>query len=76
MYPVDVQDSTVDALCVHRFPAHRLLYAGEIAGHLMRGTNEGLLHRAPPAPIFRPSDTKLLLRQRASEKTTFPGHVD
>lgn len=41
-------------------------------GHLMENINRGLLHRAFSAFIFRPSDGKLLLQQRASEKITFP----
>jgi len=40
--------------------------------HLMENINKGLLHRAFSAFIFRPSDAKLLLQQRASEKITFP----
>lgn len=41
-------------------------------GHLMENINKGLLHRAFSAFVFRPSDGKLLLQQRASEKITFP----
>jgi len=41
-------------------------------GHLMENINKGLLHRAFSVFIFRPSDGKLLLQQRASEKITFP----
>lgn len=48
------------------------LYADSIAGHLMVNINQGLLHRAFSAFVFRPSDAKLLLQQRASEKITFP----
>jgi isopentenyl-diphosphate delta-isomerase len=44
----------------------------ENAGHLMENINKGLLHRAFSAFVFRPSDGKLLLQQRASEKITFP----
>ncbi|KAG5731579.1 Isopentenyl-diphosphate Delta-isomerase [Termitomyces sp. T112] len=40
--------------------------------HLMENINKGLLHRAFSVFIFRPSDGKLLLQQRASEKITFP----
>jgi len=40
--------------------------------HLMTNINKGLLHRAFSAFIFRPTDGKLLLQQRASEKITFP----
>lgn len=43
-----------------------------LAGHLMENINKGLLHRAFSAFIFRPSDGKLLLQQRAAEKITFP----
>jgi len=38
----------------------------------MENIRKGLLHRAFSAFIFRPSDAKLLLQQRASEKITFP----
>jgi isopentenyl-diphosphate delta-isomerase len=38
----------------------------------MENINKGLLHRAFSAFIFRPSDAKLLLQQRALEKITFP----
>jgi isopentenyl-diphosphate Delta-isomerase len=38
----------------------------------MENINKGLLHRAFSALVFRPSDGKLLLQQRASEKITFP----
>jgi isopentenyl-diphosphate delta-isomerase type 1 len=41
-------------------------------GHLMENINKGLLHRAFSAFVFRPSDGKLLLQKRASEKITFP----
>jgi len=40
--------------------------------HLMENIKKGLLHRAFSAFVFRPSDGKLLLQQRASEKITFP----
>ncbi|PAV21970.1 Isopentenyldiphosphate isomerase [Pyrrhoderma noxium] len=40
--------------------------------HLMENINKGLLHRAFSAFVFRPSDGRLLLQQRASEKITFP----
>lgn len=43
-----------------------------IIGHLMENINKGLLHRAFSVFIFRPSDGKLLLQQRASQKITFP----
>ncbi|KAF7320349.1 Nudix hydrolase domain-containing protein [Mycena kentingensis (nom. inval.)] len=38
----------------------------------MENINKGLLHRAFSAFVFRPSDGKLLLQQRATEKITFP----
>lgn len=41
-------------------------------GHLMENINKGLLHRAFSVFLFRPSDGKLLLQQRATEKITFP----
>jgi len=40
--------------------------------HLMENIRDGLLHRAFSAFVFRPSDGKLLLQQRGSEKITFP----
>ncbi|KAH7930948.1 Isopentenyldiphosphate isomerase [Leucogyrophana mollusca] len=40
--------------------------------HLMENINKGLLHRAFSAFVFRPTDGKLLLQQRATEKITFP----
>ncbi|THH03830.1 hypothetical protein EW145_g5974 [Phellinidium pouzarii] len=40
--------------------------------HLMENINKGLLHRAFSVFVFRPSDARLLLQQRASEKITFP----
>ncbi|KAI0285325.1 NUDIX hydrolase domain-like protein [Russula aff. rugulosa BPL654] len=40
--------------------------------HLMENINKGLLHRAFSALVFRPSDGKLLLQQRASEKIPSP----
>jgi isopentenyl-diphosphate delta-isomerase len=43
-----------------------------LQGHLMENINKGLLHRAFSVFVFRPSDGKLLLQQRASEKITFP----
>jgi isopentenyl-diphosphate delta-isomerase type 1 len=57
-----------------RTPIYRLLsqYADEVTGHLMENINKGLLHRAFSAFVFRPSDAKLLLQQRATEKITFP----
>ena len=38
----------------------------------MENINKGLLHRAFSCFVFRPSDGKLLLQQRASAKITFP----
>ncbi|KAK2461926.1 hypothetical protein APHAL10511_006389 [Amanita phalloides] len=40
--------------------------------HLMKNINQGLLHRAFSAFVFRPSDGRLIIQQRASEKITFP----
>ncbi|KAF8640663.1 hypothetical protein AX17_000320 [Amanita inopinata Kibby_2008] len=40
--------------------------------HLMENIKRGLLHRAFSTFVFRPSDGRLLLQQRASEKITFP----
>lgn len=44
-----------------------------LQGHFMENINKGLLHRAFSAFVFRPSDGKLLLQQRAAEKITFAG---
>lgn len=52
-----------------------LVYGSQLThhiGHLMENIRKGLLHRAFSAFIFRPSDAKLLLQQRATEKITFP----
>jgi isopentenyl-diphosphate Delta-isomerase len=49
-----------------------ILSLGIVPGHLMENINKGLLHRAFSAFVFRPTDGKLLLQQRASEKITFP----
>lgn len=38
----------------------------------MTNINDGLLHRAFSVFLFRPSDGRLLLQQRAEEKITFP----
>lgn len=38
----------------------------------MTSINNGLLHRAFSVFLFRPSDGRLLLQKRASEKITFP----
>ena len=38
----------------------------------MKNINQGLLHRAFSVFLFRPTDGKLLLQQRAAEKITFP----
>jgi isopentenyl-diphosphate delta-isomerase len=38
----------------------------------MENINAGMLHRAFSVFLFRPSDGKLLLQQRAPEKITFP----
>ncbi|TDL28661.1 Isopentenyldiphosphate isomerase [Rickenella mellea] len=51
---------------------HVLGAADKKTCHLMENINKGLLHRAFSAFVFRPSDGKLLLQQRASEKITFP----
>jgi isopentenyl-diphosphate delta-isomerase len=40
--------------------------------HLMTEIDKGLLHRAFSVFLFRPSDGRLLLQKRASEKITFP----
>ena len=72
---VDAQDRAYGAgdkkTCAHKFVGFRSC-ADCVAGHLMENINKGLLHRAFSAFIFRPSDAKLLLQQRASEKITFP----
>ncbi|KAJ7225527.1 Isopentenyldiphosphate isomerase [Mycena pura] len=71
---VDEQDNAIGAMdkktC--RYQAHRCALFDCASGHLMENINKGLLHRAFSAFVFRPSDGKLLLQQRASEKITFP----
>lgn len=50
------------------------LYPLGTAGHLMSNIlpPKSMLHRAFSCFLFRPSDGKLLLQKRASEKITFP----
>jgi isopentenyl-diphosphate Delta-isomerase len=55
-----------------RYRAAKKLRMQSFKGHLMENINKGLLHRAFSAFVFRPSDGKLLMQQRASEKITFP----
>lgn len=73
---VDARDVAYGAgdkkTCAYQLPVHCSSFANGVAGHLMENINKGLLHRAFSAFIFRPSDAKLLLQQRASEKITFP----
>jgi isopentenyl-diphosphate Delta-isomerase len=73
---VDAQDRAYGAgdkkTCTCQRPVHFWSYPNDVAGHLMVNINKGLLHRAFSVFIFRPSDAKLLLQQRASEKITFP----
>lgn len=40
--------------------------------HLMENISKGMLHRAFSTFLFRPSDGRLLLQNRAKEKITFP----
>lgn len=56
----------------HMFPVVTSPWRSPHLGHLMENINKGLLHRAFSAFVFRPSDGKLLLQQRATEKITFP----
>jgi len=44
----------------------------DIAGHLMKNIDNGLLHRAFSLFLFNPQTKKLLMQQRATEKITFP----
>ena len=73
---VDAQDRAYGAgdkkTCTYRRPVYFWPCADSAVGHLMKNINKGLLHRAFSVFIFRPSDAKLLLQQRASEKITFP----
>lgn len=77
---VDEQDNAIGAVDkkICAFPSIFspfllfLIVASIYPGHLMENINKGLLHRAFSAFVFRPSDGKLLLQQRASEKITFP----
>jgi isopentenyl-diphosphate delta-isomerase len=73
---VDEQDKAIGAMdkktCVSCVHFYLVFYSSFHSGHLMENINKGLLHRAFSAFVFRPSDGKLLLQQRASEKITFP----
>jgi len=74
---VDEQDNAIGAAdkktCMQYHVFHCLArYDNLTPGHLMENISKGLLHRAFSAFVFRPSDGKLLLQQRASEKITFP----
>ena len=73
---VDAQDRAYGAgdkkTCTRQYFVGCWPCANNAAGHLMENIKKGLLHRAFSAFIFRPSDAKLLLQQRASEKITFP----
>ena len=73
---VDDQDRAYGAgdkkTCTQQYFTGCWPYADIVAGHLMENIRKGLLHRAFSAFIFRPSDARLLLQQRASEKITFP----
>jgi isopentenyl-diphosphate delta-isomerase len=76
---VDEQDNAIGAMdkktCAFSqkiFNFSYFLFLSFPPGHLMENINKGLLHRAFSAFVFRPSDGKLLLQQRASEKITFP----
>lgn len=74
---VDEQDNAIGAAdkktCTQCHSSHCLPCHDNLTpGHLMDNINKGLLHRAFSAFVFRPSDGKLLLQQRASEKITFP----
>ena len=73
---VNAQDRAYGAgdkkTCAYQRPVRFRSFVDGVVGHLMENINKGLLHRAFSAFIFRPSDAKLLLQQRASEKITFP----
>lgn len=74
---VDEQDNAIGVAdkktCMQHHLSHCLPCHDNLTpGHLMENINKGLLHRAFSAFVFRPSDGKLLLQQRASEKITFP----
>jgi len=73
---VDAQDRAYGTgdkkTCAQQYFAGCWPYADNVVGHLMGNIRKGLLHRAFSAFIFRPSDARLLLQQRASEKITFP----
>lgn len=74
---VDEQDNAIGAADKKTCTQYDTFYClsrhdNLIQGHLMENINKGLLHRAFSAFVFRPSDGKLLLQQRASEKITFP----
>ena len=74
---VDEQDNAIGTADKKTCTQHHVFrcfsrYDNLTLGHLMENINKGLLHRAFSAFVFRPSDGKLLLQQRASEKITFP----
>ncbi|KAG8219802.1 Isopentenyldiphosphate isomerase [Butyriboletus roseoflavus] len=74
---VDEQDNAIGAAdkktCTQHYLSRCLRrYDVFTSGHLMENIHKGLLHRAFSAFVFRPSDGKLLLQQRANEKITFP----
>lgn len=73
---VDEQDNAIGAVdkktCSFLVRCQVCYTLHPTTGHLMENINKGLLHRAFSAFIFRPSDGKLLLQQRATEKITFP----
>ena len=74
---VDEQDKPIGALDKKTCAYYRTLMRPVLptktpTGHLMENIRKGLLHRAFSAFVFRPSDGKLLMQQRASEKITFP----
>lgn len=71
----DEQDNAIGAADKKTCTFERVLHSinsHKFVGHLMENINKGLLHRAFSAFVFRPSDGKLLMQQRASEKITFP----
>jgi isopentenyl-diphosphate delta-isomerase len=74
---VDEQDNAIGALdkktcACYPTLMRPVLPTETLTGHLMENIRKGLLHRAFSAFVFRPSDGKLLMQQRASEKITFP----
>jgi isopentenyl-diphosphate Delta-isomerase len=68
-----IQEQLMEEMCI-QVDENDVAYPKGIdkrTAHKMKNINEGLLHRAFSAFVFRPEDGKLLLQQRATAKITF-----